>query len=376
MQLREFGPILRSLRSLRGSPVAAEPSDRSLLECFVKEGDADAFGFLLRRHGSLVLGACQRILGNHQDAEDVFQETFLVLVRKAGWLREPDRLGPWLYGVACRLARKARTRKESRRRRERPLEDSEAGPVTEAAPIEVRALLDDALARLPVSYREPLILCYLEGLTQTEAARRIGCPPGTIATRIARGREYLRIGLARRGFLSAPALAAILTPALAPGASATLLATTVDSAVALPGKSWPLSLVLPMKGVQSVMLHKWKVMLTIMLLGVIGLGVSAYRAPADENVSPPPPGAAQVEAETPPSDKTDENEGLTVCTTNFKVTAPTHRIARIVADEAERQRVKLAVRWPKPAIRRNFGGREPTIVHSYLPLPQVAQSAR
>src|SRR5262249_27882583 len=145
-------------------------------------------------------------------ADDAFQAVFLLLVRKAGSLRRPEQLGPWLHGVAHRVALKARSLALRRRGRQESLCDCAAPPAAdELAWRDLRPLLDDAGRSLPAKSRTPFVLCCLEGMTHAEAARHLGCPPGTVATRLSRAREQLRARLVRRGVtLSAGALAAAL----------------------------------------------------------------------------------------------------------------------------------------------------------------------
>jgi RNA polymerase sigma factor (sigma-70 family) len=172
---------------------AGGETDRLLLERFVRQQDGSAFAALVQRHGPMVLGVCRRVLGHAQDAEDAFQATFLVLVRRASSLREPALLGNWLYGVACRTARKARAQAVRRQQLERqatPMAAEE--PNADDKGRQLRSLLDAELQTLPEKYRAPLVLCYLEGLTNEEAARRLGWPPGSMSYRLARGRELLR----------------------------------------------------------------------------------------------------------------------------------------------------------------------------------------
>src|SRR5262249_24654767 len=109
-----LAPVVRFLHGLADSQ-----SDGELLSRFARPQDQDAFPALVHRHGPMVFGVCRRLLP-YQDAEDAFQATFLVLARKAGSLRNPELLGNWLYGVACRTARKARAR-ASRHEKEGPL---------------------------------------------------------------------------------------------------------------------------------------------------------------------------------------------------------------------------------------------------------------
>ena len=175
--------ILRYIRQVSGTgPVE---SDRTLLERFVRQSDGEAFATLVRRHGPMVYGVCRRILTCHQDADDAFQAVFLLLIRKAGSLRQPERLGPWLHGVAHRVALKARSVRQRRRRE--PLIDLSAPPVPDDLVWrDLRPVLDDAVRSLATKYRVPFVLCYLQGMTHAEAARQLRCPPGTIATRLSR----------------------------------------------------------------------------------------------------------------------------------------------------------------------------------------------
>src|SRR5262249_616645 len=160
-------------------------------------------------YGPLVLGVCTRILGSEHDAEDAYQATFLVLVRKAGSLRTPESLGPWLYGVANRTALKARAERLQRLKRELPLVEPPApSSADELAWRDLRLVLDEEVTRLPPKHRAAIILCYFEGKTNEQAARILGCPPGTIFSRLASARDRLRQQLSRRGVaLSTSALA-------------------------------------------------------------------------------------------------------------------------------------------------------------------------
>jgi RNA polymerase sigma factor (sigma-70 family) len=213
-----------------------DPSDRELLERFIRRGDQQAFALVVRRHGPMVLGVCQRVLNHSQDAEDAFQATFLVLVRKAGSLARPELLANWLYGVAYRIARKARA--SALRRRNFDLEVACMTPVEprdEAAWSELRGLLDEELHRLPDKYRAPVVLCDLEGKTHLKAAEILGWPSGSISSRLARGREMLRQRLVKRNCALPVGLFAILLArnAVAVTVSEQLLGTTVRAALAL-----------------------------------------------------------------------------------------------------------------------------------------------
>ncbi len=170
-----------------------DQTDGQLLERFVRQQDEAAFAALVRRHGPMVLGVCRRVLDNAQDAEDAFQATFLVLLRKADSLGRPALLANWLYGVAYRTAMKARAGVLRRRHHERRAASApRTEPAADAGRDDSSALLEAGLHGLPDKYRAPLVLCYLEGKTNAEAARQLGWPVGSMSSRLARGRELLR----------------------------------------------------------------------------------------------------------------------------------------------------------------------------------------
>jgi RNA polymerase sigma factor (sigma-70 family) len=186
-------------------------SDGELLERFVVQRDEEAFANLVHRYGSLVLGVCQRVLGDTHQAEDAFQATFLVLVRRAGSLDGRGPLGNWLYAVAYRTATKARMTAARRRARERQAMDSTSEPYTvdDKAWDDMRPILDEELSRLPGKYRAPLVLCYLEGKTQQQAAQELGWPSGSMSRRMNRARQLLRDRLEKRGVATAVGIAAL-----------------------------------------------------------------------------------------------------------------------------------------------------------------------
>jgi RNA polymerase sigma factor (sigma-70 family) len=176
-----------------------EWSDALLLDAFVRRREEAAFAALLRRHGPMVLGVCRRVLRHADDAEDAFQATFLVLVHKAAHLQQPELLASWLHGVAYRTAQHARVRAARRHRHEREAASMNAALIdNDPAWPELREHLDEELQLLPELYRAPLVLCYLEGKTNIEAARILGWPPGSMSARLAKGRELLRQRLTRR----------------------------------------------------------------------------------------------------------------------------------------------------------------------------------
>lgn len=193
-------------------------TDDELLKKFFASHEDAAFAVLLERYGPLVYGVCRRILGDATDAEDAFQATFLVLVRKGGTLRQPGRLANWLYGVAYRTARKLKVKAALRTKTERQASEmptrSAVGDLTYD---ELSAILDEEISQLPEKYAVPLVLCYLEGKTNAQAAAQLGWPEGSISRRLSRARELLRSRLAKRGLaLSAALIAGVFSkPAIA-----------------------------------------------------------------------------------------------------------------------------------------------------------------
>lgn len=212
------GRVLGQLHHWLGSKTTSA-EDGQLLECFVQQRDEYAFAELVSRHGPLVFGLCRRLLGNVQDAEDVFQATFLVLARRAATIRKPQSLSCWLHGVAYRLAIKAKAEANKRRTHERRAASPADSSEMDLSWREVRGLLDEELQRLPEKQRLPLVMCYLEGLTQDEASQRLGWPRGTLKRRLESGRERLRLRLTQRGVsLGASLFAAALTESASRGA--------------------------------------------------------------------------------------------------------------------------------------------------------------
>src|SRR5262249_43256570 len=187
-------------------------SDAQLLRCFVTGGPEGAFATLVQRHGPMVWHLCRSMVHDPQDAEDAFQATFLVLVQKGRSIRGPELLGNWLYGVAYRVAARARARAACRRAREtRGSEMSAAKGREDVGLRESQPIVHEELQRLPEKYRAPLLLGYFQGKTSAEAARLLGWPVGTVKGRLNRARALLRGRLLRRGLAPATTgLAALL----------------------------------------------------------------------------------------------------------------------------------------------------------------------
>jgi RNA polymerase sigma factor (sigma-70 family) len=282
------GPLSTLLDYLRRlvSSEATDCSDEELLERFALERDEMAFESLLHRYGPLVWSICHRILTQEHAAEDAFQATFLVLVRKAGSVSKKASIRSWLHGVALRVALRARQHENLRRRREQVRSFRQTD---EASWNDVRSILDEEIQRLPEKYRLPLILCYLEGKTNDDAARLLNCPRGTVATRLARARDRLRSRLRRRGVsLSAGYLVALLAGNTASATVAPLvLAQTAK--VALTDMA-SVSITALTEGVLHTMfLSKLKTALAfvLMLAMISGAGIGAYYLRAQVPFSKP-----------------------------------------------------------------------------------------
>jgi RNA polymerase sigma factor (sigma-70 family) len=196
--------VLHYARALGGG--VADLPEPCLLDRFLSRADEAAFASLIERHGPMVLSVCRRVLGNAHDAEDAFQATFLVLARRAGSLRRRASVAGWLYGVACRVAWRARADAARRRLHERRAQALRPEAPAAEVPPDLGDVLGEELARLPEAYRQPVVLCHLEGLTNEEAARRLGWPVGSVKGRLFRARELLRSRLARRGLAPTVAL--------------------------------------------------------------------------------------------------------------------------------------------------------------------------
>jgi RNA polymerase sigma factor (sigma-70 family) len=226
-----IGSVLSYIQRLV-DPGSATSTDRDLLTRFVSQRDETAFEALVRRHGPMVLAVCRRLLVDAEAADDAFQATFLVLVKKAAAVPCPERLAGWLHGVATRIAYKARH--DRLRRQTLPLDfDIPAAeePMDDVMRRELAVILDEEVAQLPQTYQTPFVLCHLAGRSNEEAARELGCPLGTIYSRLARARELLRARLLRRGLvLSTGTLTMTLQSAPAPAAvPAALLEQTVSA---------------------------------------------------------------------------------------------------------------------------------------------------
>lgn len=288
--------VLQRLRGVSLLPHEADLTDAQLLECFVSRRETVALEALLRRHGLMVWGVCRRVLGNHHDAEDAFQATFLVFVRKAASIRSRAQVGNWLYGVAHQTALKARAARARRRERERPAAEMPEPAASEPNPgSDLQPLLDQEVRRLPEKQRTVLVLCELEGKTLREAARQLGCPEGTVASRLARARALLTRRLTRQGvMLSGGVLAGLLGRQVAPAAVPSAVLTATIRAMTRVAAGQAATTVLParvaalMEGVlKSMFMTRLRTVLGICLAVALLLGgVFGYCAFPGGNAAP------------------------------------------------------------------------------------------
>src|SRR5262245_14087591 len=288
--------IQRAIRSVAG---ANQPNvtDRELLRRFAGEDDQAAFAALVGRHTNMALGVCRRLLPNLQDAEDACQAAFLLLAQKAHRVRWQPSVANWLYTTARKVAQNALVAARRRARREVRAAVPESGqPVDRMTGRELLAALDEELERLPAIYREPLVLCYLEGLTSDEAAARLGVPAATVRTRIHRGRKRLHEALTKGGCaLGAGLLALAATPPA--GASPPRL---VQAVLAAASGSAPPAVAELVKGVAVNRVLNKAVLALAAVLAVVALGVGwgSLKSPA----AGPPPDQGQAQDGKPAPD--------------------------------------------------------------------------
>lgn len=205
--------LLQTMVHQLGQTVAREGltklTDAELLRRFTTDCDALAFEAIIWRHGTMVLDVCRRVLGRREDAEDAFQATFLSLIRHARSIRSGESLAGWLYRVARRLSVRMSRQRNHQTQRESQAARPEALILNEVECADWLKSLDREIERLPARYREAFILCHLEGRNHQDAARELGCPLGTLHSRLARAKERLRarLGLCTLAF---PVVAAAL----------------------------------------------------------------------------------------------------------------------------------------------------------------------
>jgi RNA polymerase sigma factor (sigma-70 family) len=317
---RSSGILEHVLRAALAPDGAGLP-DGKLLEGYVVRREEAAFEALVRRHGPMVLGVCRRVLGNVADAEDAFQATFLVLVRKAASVAPRERVGNWLYGVAYHTALKARAAAVQRRRKERQVGAMHVAEAPEEIWEKLHGLLDQELHRLPDKYRVPIVLCELEGKTRKEAARQLGWAEGTVASRLSRGRVLLARRMSRHGLaLSGGTLALALAGRAAMACPPTLVVSTLKVAAAFAAGpaaagAIPAKIVALTKGVlQTMLLSKLKLVAAVIAaLAVAALGGALlYRAQPRAEAAAPASAAPAQAADDPDKAAAKDDETLKI----------------------------------------------------------------
>jgi RNA polymerase sigma factor (sigma-70 family) len=258
-----------ALRAVLFSAVATRLTDRDLLARF-NEGDQAAFKAIVKRHTGMVLGVCRRMLPTIQDAEDACQVTFLILARKAKTGSWQPSISNWLYTTARRVASRTsravarRLRTESGARAAVPL-----SALDQLTGREMLTALDEELAKLPAIYREPLILCYLQGLTRDEAALRLGTPSATLKCQLERGRKKIAEALTKRGIVVGVGLMAIATNSTAGACSPRL----VQSILATIGGAPPASVAALANGVA---MNGFSVTTKVLALAAVALAMTGF----------------------------------------------------------------------------------------------------
>jgi len=296
----------------------AGQTDAQLLERFIEHRDEAAFAALVRRHGSMVMGVCLRVVRNHQDAEDAFQATFLVLVHKAASIASRGLLANWLYGVAYNTALKAKAANIKRQAKEKQVTEMPDPPMggQQLWSDDLQALLDQELSRLPDRYRIPIILCDLEGKTRKEAAQQLGCPEGSLSSRLSRARVMLAKRLARHGLaVSGGSLATALSQNVASAcvptsvASATIKAATSYAAGQAATGIVSANVAALAQGVlRTMLLSKLKIGTMWLLIGLIvfGAGFLIYQTATAQQST-----VKQADEDTPKSPPKDANNDRT-----------------------------------------------------------------
>jgi RNA polymerase sigma factor (sigma-70 family) len=275
---------IRWLARRMNSESFGKQSDRQLVEQVLDERNEAVFEVLVRRHGQMVYRVCWRVLQQSEDAEDAFQATFLVLAQKLGTLRDRDCLASWLHGVAHRTALKARSLATIRRRHETLVPVPSTVPADDLTWKELRSVLDAELVRLPEKWRRPLILCYLEGRTQDEAAAQLGWSGNTLRRRLEEARTALGRTLGRKGFGPTVLAAVLLSDCTSSGiALPTATPALIDAAVLLATRRAAGVLISPnvallTDGVLKAMpLKNHKIAMVLLVIGAIGTIGSAMR---------------------------------------------------------------------------------------------------
>jgi RNA polymerase sigma factor (sigma-70 family) len=273
--------LQQTFAKLAGRPY--DPAtDRELIARFHQTRDESAFAALVDKHGPMVLGVCRRKLRDPHAADDAFQATFLILAKKAGRVKWQESLGGWLYQVAVHVCRKAVTR-TTKREMAALTPDAEPTAAPTPPPSELSGILDEELRALPQSYRDPIVLCHLQGMTVEEAAKALAVSEGQLRGRLFRGREKLRERLTKRGVaLSVSALVVSLTAATARAVPAGLRTAAVATATTGPVSTSVLTLTHEVLSAMSRTKFHLLVASAVLAAGLFTTGVVLKTAAADQ----------------------------------------------------------------------------------------------
>jgi RNA polymerase sigma factor (sigma-70 family) len=342
-------------QAVRGDP----RPDAELLSRFVSAHDSQAFAAVVRRHGPLVDGVCRRTLGDTADADDAFQATFLVLVTKAGGLKKSDALGPWLFGVAHRVARKARWK---RARRSATEQQVPAMPHPETAPPdrlesdELSRAFDEELANLPDDMRRAVVLCELQGVSRADAAKQLRISEGTLSSRLARARKKLAEALTKRGLGVAIPAAGVVSAKLA----ADTVALANGPAAVPAGVTY-----LVQEALKTMAISKLKLG-AVVLAAAVGCTLLAFAADKPTAKAEP----AKAEAKPDPARVVTTVGGMEVTRAEFaEFSARRHALSdaadflemKLVRAEAERRKVSVTPEEIDAEVKRQadqHGGRK------------------
>jgi RNA polymerase sigma factor (sigma-70 family) len=407
-------PILQLIRRVVGDPRVRCCADEELLRRILDRPDEEAFETLVQRHGPMVLDVCRGVLANEADAEDAFQATFLVLARKARAIRRATSLASWLHGVAYRTACQART--AAARRKE--YESRAAAPAGKQMPDdtgwrEVRQVVHEELSGLSERYRAPLVLCYLQGRTQDEAATLLNLAKSTLKERLERGRAFLRARLVRRGLGPVALLVVSAWPAATVSAGvpvplgiATVKALALVAAGGLAASGASAEVAALFEGVLKTMFPSKLKMATVVLVLLaamaLGAGGLLYYTQAAQPPQAPPaqskdePARPQPKAEPRqesivvtrvlkgklaevfnPAGKSigEVNLGSARNAWNPRLSPDGKRLALLIQIDAE---VGTSTQWPSYALHvvdRNGGATDPSnLLATHLRCPSLAWS--
>ncbi len=305
--------VIQTVETLFRLGTTSNLTDADLLDRFVSsepEFASAAFEVIVNRHGPMVFDICRKVLRDLHEAEDVFQATFLILARQARSIRKRGSVASWLFGVASRVAARARSDAAKRRFLERQLAENTAAREGRDEDHSAHALLHEAIASLPEKYRGPIVLCDLEGLTYQAAAERLGCPVGTVSVRLMRARARIRDRLLRQGELTRGELSS-RPPAdrESQRISQAMIAVTAQQALGFSSRVGPSLTSVPIpiaklaEGVIHIMFFKQLIAFAaaalVSCLVLAGVGITGYRVLASAAQQVPPGGQPPGDSDRP-----------------------------------------------------------------------------